>query len=582
MYSALLIKRYYEDAHDTRPQAPLAYAPSLPEALSEHIAVACQSSYLCQMNVDHTMAAIHVRAIEPAYQVSAEYGWCAVSNMIWVFIETSDITMYQENKLVGGVFSLQQGVKGQCMDIRHLDAKEVVEPTALHALITQGFHDHLEGLSFYLIKEPELITSTSGTWFHSPISTIPNCMVPPPITLSVDVDACLNVALPSMNLYLYACDIDRGFLDDAYLRVGEWVRDMLGYAPSHSIDFHPYSEGIPAIRVEDGVIMENLIDWPLSLESLNQGIWASNTEFIQEMEAGFRQGVDGFVQWLATFDITQIYYNTFVSRHTGDYVVYTFSGFSSTKKVVEFQITIFDDDAFEFWFSEMREKSTWCFHHAKSLEFDWGMTLHSSHCIRLDSPERPGCVPTMILLPCEHADVPEHPKDLPKPVDAMAHYELWLPPDMRHVGDKLRKADTHAWLFPAMAFPDDKRDLFALCENIILEAAEDGVAFDTADLHVLHRLSMRMAFELQLQLRQDASPRYAMLLLTDIPQDDFGSLYLHNVLPCGVMPASCQQSIAQVFSIQHISAVSALPRVSEVTRSIGLNDVYDPEESECD
>ncbi|MEM7537322.1 MAG: hypothetical protein AAF639_34445, partial [Chloroflexota bacterium] len=42
-----------------------------------------------------------------------------------------------------------------------------------------------------------------------------------------------------------------------------------------------------------------------------------------QMEAGFSRGVEYFIAWLNTYKIDEMYYNTLVSRHSGEYAAYT-------------------------------------------------------------------------------------------------------------------------------------------------------------------------------------------------------------------------------------------------------------------
>lgn len=519
--------------------------------------------------------------MEPGYHLSSEFGWCAVSNLTWVMVDADGFPERQE--IVGKRFDLAHQTQALCLDMISLSEEQRADPAFIQGLALQAMADHSEGLALYIVKDivDEESVFASGV-YRSPLPGMPVSMLPPPITVSVDSDHALNISLPSMNMFLSVCDVDRGFMDDCFLTVCDWVRECACVSPDTEVDLHPYADGLPHFRVEEGVMMENLIEHPLSIDTLNAGIWASNSEFIEYMNEHFQQGVETFIAWLEAYNLNAVYYHTMVSRHSGNYVIYTFAGFTCGQKKVEFQINIFDHEGFDYWFSQMQEKSPWPFFHAKSLEFDWGIEIASSHCLRLSTPVAPGCKPTMVILPCEEAVVGEDVSTLPAPIDALARCEVWLPREHRHVASELISAGAEAWLFPAMMFPQDKRDMFAVLTQILTEAAEEGISF-FPDMSVPPAsLARRLAFELSLRHNPTMVPEYGMILLTSIPQDDFGDLCLHGVIPHGELDATCEKAIQSHFPTQHIAGVSALPQFNETVVSLGLEGVDDPAEEDCE
>ena len=575
MPMAILVRRHYLDASYVSEQGHLPMLPTMPRSVERALLDAMKRSALCLMNTAGLMSASEFPAIEPGWEISPEFGWCATTNLTWVFLpDNVNNDMFNPANIINRKFALDVHITGHCLDAKEISNDEYHSHLFLYSLINQSLSDFTEGMVIFVAQEPAYDAAILGV--PSPTNGLHSCLMPPPIVVSRSSVSCIDLAMPSMNMYLVAFDVDRGFMDDVYLCVKDWVREFLLITDVVEVDLHPYSEGLPCFRVEDGVLMENLIQVPLSIDTLNDGIWASNFDFVAQMEAGFSRGVEYFIAWLNTYKIDEMYYNTLVSRHSGEYAAYTFSGFAKKQKRIEFQISIFDHDAFTFWFNEMQDKSPWVFHHARSLELDWQPTIASMQCVKFATPEAPTSTPSLMLMSCGEAIVTECLESMPKPIDALMESHVWL--RSADIGGKLIAAGANAWLMPAMAFPQNSGDMFSLCEQILREASEDGIPPVPATLDEALALAKVLAFELHLRADKHAPMRTGMLLLTDIPQDDFGDLCLHGVIPNGPLDEKMENAINASFPTQRAKDITALPKTTEQTMTVGLDDIEEPEE----
>ena len=409
----------------------------------------------------------------------------------------------------------------KCADSSHESIEELIYRG--FSLLDEYIKKNVEKLQLFLLQEE----------WKKDIDTYTTECLPPAITFKSG-----EAIIPGAADY-QGTMCQHGYM--AYCSALSTFGELLG----NDVSIRIYTErGYVSFELQKNVWLDFLIDTTdkahsIALGAHHGGTYWWNQDETNEILSEQLKTPEGFCELMAKHNVEHLQYNSFVRYDDGEYVCYTFTGFSANRQaVIKFQIYPFDIGSFLDWFRSVHRLSKFKIQQSASFEYDWGVDEIEEYSMYL-TPVYPDkvskryglmlAITTQIKSPEDHSAIKSKTIRF-KGDSKILSTALNVSPEMSGFAMPPMPIKFSSPQLSVAAQNSAISEIFSTFERWFDEAFEMGLDIESSD-----ELYAYIANEASLHIDKGATYLMVSLFVLEHPQDEIDDFIIGRSLPTGTV-----------------------------------------------